>query len=38
MYQILAYGDKAPLKRAWSGSRGPFFKFCPQSYICNWWS
>jgi len=28
LYQILAYGDKPPLKEAWSESRDPFFKFC----------
>jgi len=30
-YQILAYGDKPPLK-------DPFIKFCPQSYLWNRWS
>jgi len=29
MHQILAYGDKPLLKGAWSQSRGPSFKFCP---------
>jgi len=29
LYQILAYGDKPPLKGAWSKSRDLFFKFYP---------
>jgi len=32
LYQILAYGDRPPVKWAWSESRDPFFKFCP-NYI-----
>jgi len=29
MYQILAYGDRPPLKRAWLESRDTLFKFWP---------
>jgi len=34
--QILAYGDIAPLRGAWSESRDSFFKFCPCPNR-NWW-
>ena len=38
MYQILAYGDKPPLKEEWPESRDPFFlNFAPITSF-NWWS
>ena len=36
MYQILACGNKPPLKWAWLESRDHFFQILPQSYLCNW--
>jgi len=38
LHQILAQGDKPPLKGSWSRSCDPFFKMLPQSYLDNWWS